>query len=611
MDARDATEKHQQAAELYREGRFEDAYAIVASLEQEFPDDTDLMFERALCLAAMQRRYEAQLLFKKLQATVGDGPWTPHLAAHHGVDEESFEAEKKLNRPRSISASVLWVASACLIITFASGIVYLVHPSGLRTTPTVSSEPRNEEPLGTVVTADLPETKADVEPSASDDSPEPTEPASSTSDAQATLARVEKLNNAQLLAVLVDSSLFNQALVLLGQRISADDTKELCKRLRKDSKITRRAFSARLLGYKRLLGGTGALIEALEKDDSRYVRREAAQALGLLEQKRGAEALEQALFRDPHTTVRKQAAWALRQVLGREALPKLETALQCESNAGVRLTIQWMMDVDFKSTRPPDLTPGEPVRGSYRGMLYMVYVPTGTPPEGKWPLLVSIHALDAVPDASLEICRQDAEKYGVAVLAPYFDYPEFPTYETLNIGLGMHRSDLAVLEIVDALREKVPIDAERLYLYGHSTGGQLVLRFVAAHPDRVLRAAVGSSPNYVMPDPTVLFPHGMKLNPEAPDLTSLDFSKVARTPLIVLLGEKEGASWHELAKRFVQAARTSASEQLFECQVKYLSVPKGVFSSTSNYPFASRFLFQNLRARQDASATASAEEQHK
>ncbi|MCX5759427.1 MAG: hypothetical protein NTU83_13155 [Candidatus Hydrogenedentes bacterium] len=230
----------------------------------------------------------------------------------------------------------------------------------------------------------------------------------------------------------------------------------------------------------------------------------------------------------------------------------------------------------------------------------MGYLPTGNPISEKWPLVVSVHGTDGSPDAYLDMCREGAEKYGVVVLAPYFDFPMFPTYDILNIGLAMERSDLAILEIIDTLAERIPLDTSRFYLFGHSKGGQFVSRFVLAHPDRIIRAAAGSPGNYVMPDPDVLFPHGTNPNPQTPDLAAPDFGKLAQTPMLVLMGQKEDVGWHDLAKAFIQATQAYADEHRITCNVKFAVVEKGFHAGVSNYPSASRFLYQDLRPRQDA-----------
>ena len=55
-----------------------------------------------------------------------------------------------------------------------------------------------------------------------------------------------------------------------------------------------------------------------------------------------------------------------------------------------------------------------------------------------------------------------------------------------------------------------------LYIYGHSAGGQFTERFVWAHPDRIAAAVIGAPGFRTFPDPDVLYPYGLGVNPENP-----------------------------------------------------------------------------------------------
>ena len=72
-------------------------------------------------------------------------------------------------------------------------------------------------------------------------------------------------------------------------------------------------------------------------------------------------------------------------------------------------------------------------------------------------------------------------------------------------------ADLALLETVDAIAVSGFGDASKLYLWGFSEGGQFVIRFAAAHPDRVAAGVVGSPASLPLPTESVAWKYGFGL----------------------------------------------------------------------------------------------------
>jgi len=567
MNAQEAKAIFEQAVELCRTSELRRADVLLKQLEQAYPESPQVVYLRGLWLAGRGRTKAAQAVFFKLQAMHGDGAWTAHLDA--------------VPAARSRFGGWHVAAAAVFLLLCAGGAAAYFGMQSSR--------------AGTQAAA------ADADTDDADDADDAGEPPVERAPASFENAQVDPVpvvlrmvGKEELFRFLGSPDTRPEAMALLGENVTADDLPAL-RKLLQDPDHGVRCCAACLIGYKHLLGGTQALLEALAQDRSHYVRREAAQALGRLNLERAVDALEQSMLYDPSTIVRKQAAWAFGEIAGRNGIERLQAALQRETSDDVRLTLRWMTDVDFKITRAPAIVPGQPCYGSYLGALYRVYVPARPCPGERWPVLVSVHGTDGSPEGYLDMWCADAEKYGFVVIAPYFDAPVFPAYDRLNINLGMERSDVRLLKILDAVAEIVPLETGRFYLFGHSKGGQFVSRFVLAHPDRILRAAACGSGNYVAPEPTMFFPEGTKKNPLAPDLNP-DFGQLLRTDMAVIIGTEDLERRRQAAQDFMKAVNTYARTNKVKSNVLYITVNKGRHLGTDNCPVASQFFFRDVEA---------------
>ena len=156
------------------------------------------------------------------------------------------------------------------------------------------------------------------------------------------------------------------------------------------------------------------------------------------------------------------------------------------------------------------------------GQRYFLYVPDSAlrnPKEAY--ILASIHGYSGRTDDAEGISRVEytalrwsslAEEYGWVVLAPHFDEDRFnDDYQRLNLsifGTGV-RADLRLDDLVREVGQLIPgINSRKIYLFGFSGGGQFVHRYVAFHPDRVLRAVSAGSGWYMWPDDGLPYPVG-------------------------------------------------------------------------------------------------------
>lgn len=152
------------------------------------------------------------------------------------------------------------------------------------------------------------------------------------------------------------------------------------------------------------------------------------------------------------------------------------------------------------------------------------------------PLAVSVHGIARNAAAHAYRFMAEAELYGVTVVAPLFDKAKYGQYQQLCDPKSGARSDLALLDIIDAAARLSSASIEKVLLFGFSGGAQFGHRFVMAHPDRVASAVHAAAGWYTFPDAGTPYPMGIGavrdeqaviLNPHA----------ALRVPQHVMVGE--------------------------------------------------------------------------
>ena len=129
---------------------------------------------------------------------------------------------------------------------------------------------------------------------------------------------------------------------------------------------------------------------------------------------------------------------------------------------------------------------------------YWVHLPDSYSEDEKEPyrLMVIIHGTGCRADGYLDAVSEFADANHMAVLAPVFPgglliYDDFNSYKLLSCD-GV-RYDQIVLSMVDDMAKRYPgVAGDKFYLFGHSGGGQFTNRFLFAHPERLLAAAIGA-----------------------------------------------------------------------------------------------------------------------
>lgn len=199
------------------------------------------------------------------------------------------------------------------------------------------------------------------------------------------------------------------------------------------------------------------------------------------------------------------------------------------------------------------------------------------------PLLVSVHGVTRQPLEHALAFAPLARARGAALVVPFFDRRSHRRYQQLAHPRTGRRSDLALLDIVDALRARHGLRDRRLHLFGFSGGGQFAHRFALAHPERVAALGIGAAGWYTMPDPALPYPAGLR-GAEFVFGRTLDLPAFLRLPMRVWVGARDdgvdrhlrvdaqigaaqGRSRIERAQRWVQAVRDAAAQRAIDGDV--------------------------------------------
>ncbi len=163
---------------------------------------------------------------------------------------------------------------------------------------------------------------------------------------------------------------------------------------------------------------------------------------------------------------------------------------------------------------------------------YYLYVPSSVKPGAQ--IFVTVHGISRNALEHALLYQPFAEKYGVVLVAPYFLND---SYQQLQTAQGEWRSDLAFMNIIDDVAELTKADAEKLYLFGYSGGGQFVHRFMITYPERVARLAVGAAGWYTFPNQDYSYPQGIGENP----MLDLSFQpeQFLQIPAMVVVGDRD------------------------------------------------------------------------
>lgn len=152
------------------------------------------------------------------------------------------------------------------------------------------------------------------------------------------------------------------------------------------------------------------------------------------------------------------------------------------------------------------------------------------------PLVVSVHGIARNAAAHAYRLMEEAERFGLVVVAPLFEKARWGQYQQLEDRSAGARSDLALLDLVAAAGRISGAQADRFLLFGFSGGAQFANRFCFAHPERVASAILAAAGWYTAPDTKRRYPYGLAPSSRS-GLTDFNLEAWAQVPHHVLVGD--------------------------------------------------------------------------
>ncbi|MEJ2864365.1 PHB depolymerase family esterase [Actinomycetospora flava] len=161
------------------------------------------------------------------------------------------------------------------------------------------------------------------------------------------------------------------------------------------------------------------------------------------------------------------------------------------------------------------------------------------------PLVVVVHGTARTAELYRNAWSGFAERHGCVVLTPLFpagigDPEDLHNFKFL--AYGDIRFDRLLLDIVDEVVARFPVDGRRFLLHGFSGGGQFTHRFLYLHPERLAAVSIAAPGRVTMIDPDQpwwigtadvadRFGHG------------IDLDAVRRVAVQMVVGEADIETW--------------------------------------------------------------------
>jgi len=209
-----------------------------------------------------------------------------------------------------------------------------------------------------------------------------------------------------------------------------------------------------------------------------------------------------------------------------------------------------------------------------------------------------------------------AEKHRVILIAPAFDRKNYQAAGGYRGLFGREvGADTFVNDMVRRYRSVGCNRDGRIYLYGHSAGGQFAVRYCVRHPKRIIRAVLSAPGRYAFPDASAPWPYGMgplrrTISYSDPDErrridirpNRRDWTRAAQKPITIVVGSDDveeqpprpghvGRTRKELAHHWARMMNALARRAGKVGRVKVEEVPGVGHNSARLTPSCAKALF--------------------
>ena len=162
--------------------------------------------------------------------------------------------------------------------------------------------------------------------------------------------------------------------------------------------------------------------------------------------------------------------------------------------------------------------------------------------------------------------------------------------------------------MIDTIVMETGADSTTLYLYGHSSGGQFVHRYLFAHPENVHRALMSAPGWWTFPREDWLYPFGIGYTEVVPDEIEFDLDAINAVRKKVIVGEFDtlrppnlefarfqGVNRQQKAAHWVNRMTLYSFENSLEHTVRYEIIPNVGHHNmgTAAYAQIEAFLFDD------------------
>ena len=218
-------------------------------------------------------------------------------------------------------------------------------------------------------------------------------------------------------------------------------------------------------------------------------------------------------------------------------------------------------------------------------LAYYEYVPTC--PVAR--ILVSVHGTSRNALEHALYLIGVAERRGAVVVAPAFRRRRHRGYQRLQQRKRGERGDLLLHRILAAVSAELGLPEAPVSLFGFSGGAQFAHRYAMVFPERIESLVLASAGWYTLPDPTLPYPLGLRIDGDYQHLR-LQLERFLALPIHVAVGmsdteedemlntapeivELQGANRVERARSWVERLRAAAHDKGVAAQVDLTELP--------------------------------------